>query len=281
MAGPLAHRLRPDRRLHLHQHPRPRPHRLGLDRRSGRCLRPLHLLHRMGLPARPQQQPVLTHAAVRHVRVRGRRRRPCRAHVDVLRLRVHVDGGRRDRESAEADPSRAAHQHGPRHRLLLHHDTRPRLRGPARRQLLHGGEEGTVDFIAVGKAIGGQFIRYGLIAAMVAGNLGLFMGYLASGSRPIYVLSKDRLFPKWAATEHKKFGTPWVAILFMAALDCLFIIGSFSVPHRHRRVLPDARLHGHHGQRRRAEEEGAAISSASTRSRSTPRGWRCSSRRRS
>jgi amino acid transporter len=91
-----------------------------------------------------------------------------------------------------------------------------------------GGGDGSVDFISIGKAIGGQFIRYGLIAAMVAGNLGLFMGYLASGSRPIYVLSKDRLFPKWAAKEHKKFGTPWVAILFMAALDSLFIIGSFS-----------------------------------------------------
>jgi amino acid transporter len=91
-----------------------------------------------------------------------------------------------------------------------------------------GGGDGNVDFISIGKAIGGQFIRYGLIAAMVAGNLGLFMGYLASGSRPIYVLAKDRLFPKWAAIEHKKFGTPWVAILFMAALDSLFIIGSFS-----------------------------------------------------
>jgi amino acid transporter len=91
-----------------------------------------------------------------------------------------------------------------------------------------GGESGMSDFISVGRAIGGQFIRYGLIAAMVAGNLGLFTGYLASGSRPIYVLSKDKLFPKWAATEHKKFGTPWVAILFMAALDSLFIIGSFS-----------------------------------------------------
>jgi amino acid transporter len=91
-----------------------------------------------------------------------------------------------------------------------------------------GGASGTLDFIAVGKAVGGQFIRYGLIAAMVAGNLGLFTGYLASGSRPIYVLSKDKLFPKWASKEHKKFGTPWVAILFMAALDSLFIIGSFS-----------------------------------------------------
>jgi amino acid transporter len=91
-----------------------------------------------------------------------------------------------------------------------------------------GGEAGTTDFIATGKVIGGQFVRYGLIAAMIAGNLGLFMGYLASGSRPIYVLSKDRLFAKWAAKEHKKYGTPVVAIIFMAALDSLFIIGSFS-----------------------------------------------------
>ncbi len=89
------------------------------------------------------------------------------------------------------------------------------------------GEEGSVDFIAIGKAVGGEFIRYALLAAMIAGNLGLFMGYLASGSRPMYVLSKDKLFPKWAAREHRKYGTPWVAIVFMAALDSLFIIGSF------------------------------------------------------
>jgi len=63
---------------------------------------------------------------------------------------------------------------------------------------------------------------------MLAGNLGLFTGYLATGSRPAYVLSKDRLFARWWSREHKKFGTPWVAILFMAGLDCLLIIGSFS-----------------------------------------------------
>jgi amino acid transporter len=90
------------------------------------------------------------------------------------------------------------------------------------------GEEGSVDFIAIGKAVGGEFLRYGLLAAMIAGNLGLFMGYLASGSRPMYVLSKDKLFPRWAAREHRKYGTPWMAIIFMAALDSLLIIGSFS-----------------------------------------------------
>jgi amino acid transporter len=90
------------------------------------------------------------------------------------------------------------------------------------------GEEGSVDFISIGKAIGGEFVRYGLLAAMIAGNLGLFMGYLASGSRPIYVFSKDKLFAKWASMEHKKYRTPWIAIIFMAALDSLLIIGSFS-----------------------------------------------------
>ena len=90
------------------------------------------------------------------------------------------------------------------------------------------GGGSSVDFIVVGKAVGGQVLRYGLIAAMLAGNLGLFTGYLATGSRPAYVLSKDRMFARWWSKEHKKFGTPWVAILFMAGLDCLLIIGSFS-----------------------------------------------------
>ena len=87
---------------------------------------------------------------------------------------------------------------------------------------------GGVSFITAGKAVGGQVLRYGLIAAMLAGNLGLFTGYLATGSRPAYVLSKDKLFVRWWSREHKKFGTPWVAIIFMAALDAIFIIGSFS-----------------------------------------------------
>ena len=89
-----------------------------------------------------------------------------------------------------------------------------------------GGDQ--VSFITAGRAVGGQFLRYGLIAAMLAGNLGLFTGYLATGSRPAYVLSKDKLFARWWSREHKKYGTPWVAILFMAALDAIFIIGSFS-----------------------------------------------------
>jgi amino acid transporter len=85
-----------------------------------------------------------------------------------------------------------------------------------------------VSFITAGKAVGGQVLRYGLIAAMLAGNLGLFTSYLAAGSRPAYVLSKDKLFARWWSREHKKYGTPWVAILFMSALDAVFIIGSFS-----------------------------------------------------
>jgi amino acid transporter len=90
------------------------------------------------------------------------------------------------------------------------------------------GEKGSIDFVEAGRAVGGGLVAGMLIASLIAGNLGLFTGYLASGSRPAYVLSKDKLFARWWGIEHKKYGTPWVAILFMAVLDSLFIIGSFS-----------------------------------------------------
>ena len=42
------------------------------------------------------------------------------------------------------------------------------------------------------------------------------------------MLSRDKLFSRLWSIEHKKYGTPWVAIVFMAALDSVLIIGSFS-----------------------------------------------------
>ncbi|MBM3146773.1 MAG: APC family permease [Actinobacteria bacterium] len=90
------------------------------------------------------------------------------------------------------------------------------------------GGEGAIDFIEAGRAVGGGAVAGMLIAALVAGNLGLFTGYLATGSRPAYVLSKDKLFFRWFGKEHPKYGTPYRSILFMALLNSVLIIGSFS-----------------------------------------------------
>jgi len=91
-----------------------------------------------------------------------------------------------------------------------------------------GTSGGATTFIDAGRAVGGAVVAGLLIASFLAGNIGLYVGYLASGSRPAYVLAKDKLFARWWGIEHKKYGTPWFAILFLAVLDSLFIIGSFS-----------------------------------------------------
>jgi amino acid transporter len=90
------------------------------------------------------------------------------------------------------------------------------------------GESGAIDFISAGRVVGGSILAGLLVASLLAGNLGLFTGFLASGSRPAYVLSKDKLFFRWFGVEHKKYGTPYRAILVMAVVDSLLVIGSFA-----------------------------------------------------
>jgi len=89
------------------------------------------------------------------------------------------------------------------------------------------GTSTSIDFIEAGRVVGGGAVAGLLIAALIAGNLGLFTGYLATGSRPAYVLSKDKLFFRWFGKEHPKYGTPYRSILFMALLNSVLILGSF------------------------------------------------------
>jgi amino acid transporter len=86
---------------------------------------------------------------------------------------------------------------------------------------------GGFSFIDAGRVIIGPVLVGGLLASAIAGNIGLFTGYLATGSRPAYVLSKDKLLVKWLGAEHRRWGTPYRAILLMAVIDAVLIIGPF------------------------------------------------------
>lgn len=87
--------------------------------------------------------------------------------------------------------------------------------------------KGQISFIDAGRIIIGPLLVGGLLASAIAGNIGLFTGYLATGSRPSYVLSKDKLLLGWLSAEHRRWGTPYRAILLMAVVDAVLIIGPF------------------------------------------------------
>jgi amino acid transporter len=85
------------------------------------------------------------------------------------------------------------------------------------------GTSGALDFMGVGREVGGQVLRYLFFAAMLAGNFALFLAFLAAGARPSYTLSRDKLAPRFLSKTHKKYGTPWAAIVLMAAVDAVLV----------------------------------------------------------
>ena len=94
-------------------------------------------------------------------------------------------------------------------------------------QFSQWGTEGALDFMGVGREVGGQVLRYLFLAAMLAGNFALFLAFLAAGARPSYVLSKDKLAPRFLSKTHPKYGTPWAAIVLMAVVDAVLVRNGF------------------------------------------------------
>ncbi|HTX70875.1 MAG TPA: APC family permease [Thermoleophilia bacterium] len=90
------------------------------------------------------------------------------------------------------------------------------------------GTSGALDFMGVGRVVGGQILRYLFFVAMFAGNFALFLAFLGAGARPSYTLSKDKLAPKFLSKTHPKYGTPYAAILLMAAVDVVLVRNGFA-----------------------------------------------------
>ena len=87
---------------------------------------------------------------------------------------------------------------------------------------------GYVSFVEIGKALGGSALGVALLASALLGNLALYLDYLASGARPLFAIAADGLFPKSVARVSGRFGTPIVAILVMAIINAILIIGKFA-----------------------------------------------------
>ena len=89
------------------------------------------------------------------------------------------------------------------------------------------GKEGTVSFVDIGRALGGTALGHALLASLVLGNLALYLDYMASGARPLQTLAVDGLLPKPLAVIHHRFGTPVVALLLIAGVNAVMVIGPF------------------------------------------------------
>jgi len=87
---------------------------------------------------------------------------------------------------------------------------------------------GGVDFVAAAQILGGGVLAYLLLLSAILSNIGLYAGYLATGSRPAYQMSRDRLFPGFFGRTHARWGTPWMAILVMGAVNAVLINFNFS-----------------------------------------------------
>ena len=87
--------------------------------------------------------------------------------------------------------------------------------------------DGYVSFVEIGKALGGSALGVALLASALLGNLALYLDYLASGARPLFAIAADGLFPRSIARVSGRFGTPIAAILLMAALNAVLIVGPF------------------------------------------------------
>jgi amino acid transporter len=90
------------------------------------------------------------------------------------------------------------------------------------------GTSGALDFMGVGRVVGGQILRYLFFVAMFAGNFALFLAFLGAGARPSYTLAKDKLAPKFLSKTHKKYGTPYAAIILMAVIDVILVRNGFA-----------------------------------------------------
>jgi amino acid transporter len=70
----------------------------------------------------------------------------------------------------------------------------------------------------------GNFMMVGAILSM----LGLLVGNSVSATRIPFALSEDGMAPRWLVRVHRKWGTPWVAIVVTGFLFCVFSVNAFS-----------------------------------------------------
>ena len=87
--------------------------------------------------------------------------------------------------------------------------------------------DGYLSFVEIGKKIGGSALGYALLGSALLGNLALYLDYLASGARPLFAIAQDGLFPKGISHVSRRWGTPVAAIVLMAVVNAVLVVGPF------------------------------------------------------
>jgi len=85
---------------------------------------------------------------------------------------------------------------------------------------------------AIGEALGSNALAVTmgslLTIAAVFSMIGLFVGNSLGGSRVPFALAEDGMFPRWLVRVHDKYGTPWIAILFVGVIYSIFSLSAFA-----------------------------------------------------
>jgi len=92
------------------------------------------------------------------------------------------------------------------------------------------------EFPQIGQAIGqklgspnlARLMGALLSIAAVLSMTGLFVGNSLGGSRIPFALAEDGMFPRFMVKVHPKYGTPWVAILFVGVIFTIFATNAFA-----------------------------------------------------
>lgn len=87
---------------------------------------------------------------------------------------------------------------------------------------------GPIDYVAMGKIVGGNFLMILFLVAGIVGNLGLYSSYIAFGSRVTADMAEDGLFFKGFDKTSKKYGTPYISIIIASIITAILSKGSFS-----------------------------------------------------
>lgn len=86
---------------------------------------------------------------------------------------------------------------------------------------------GPIDFVGLGRMIGGNFLMVLFSISAIIGNLSVYASYMSYGSRIIFRMAADDLFFKSLTKIHPKYGTPHVAIIASAIITGILTMGTF------------------------------------------------------
>lgn len=79
----------------------------------------------------------------------------------------------------------------------------------------------------IAAAAGGAWLGHAVALGAVLSTAGLFLSLLLTNSRLPYVLARDGAMPATLAIVHRRFGTPWLAVLVSAIFYAAFAAFSF------------------------------------------------------